>query len=119
MSDIILPKRIDKKSVISGEINYLIRIGNKNKWTRNSIHNLKSTHNDPDPIKITIIKSEQIYVTNLSLNILKHCGYSTIDSFKEQWENWYQTYDDFAKAWLINFELLRPESNNSVLDIFS
>jgi len=81
-NELILPRRITKSQIISGNVDYLIRIGDKNKWSRNAVFNVKESHIDSNPISVVILKSEQVYITNLSLDILKRCGYNSKNDFK-------------------------------------
>ncbi len=104
-NEIILPGRLTLRDIQSGKIDHLIRISDKNKWTKNSIFQLKNSFNSPDSIEIIIISSDLVKVTDISPEFLTRCGYKSQSEFKKQWEAWFQDWNNFSTAWLIFFTL--------------
>ncbi len=103
-NEIIISNRLLLDDVNSGKIDYLIRIGSKNKWTVGTVFELKTSHTENNSIQIKILSSEQIPVKNIPVSLLSRCGYRSQEEFKSQWEDWYQSWDDMSGAWLIHFE---------------
>lgn len=104
-NEIILSNRLSLIDVSSGKIDYLIRLSDKDKWTKNSIFLIKSSYNSPGGIEIIILSSEIIKVQEISSNILSRCGYKSQSEFKEQWTSWFQEWDALSTAWLIHFTI--------------
>lgn len=118
-NEIIISNKILIADVLSRKIDYLIRIGDKNKWTNGTIFDMKESFTSKTSIPVRIISSEKVYVDQLSFDILTRCGYQSQAKFKSQWEDWFQTWDIFATAWLIHFELYIPLKDNNCDDIFA
>ncbi len=118
-NEIILSNRLVIDDIKSGAIDYLIRIGTKNKWTVGSIFELKTSHTENNLIPIKILSSEQIPVKNIPVCLLTRCGYRSQEEFKSQWEEWYQAWDDISEAWLIHFEPYTPLKDIEYDDIFA
>lgn len=113
-NEIIISERILPKDILSGKIDHLIRISDKDKWTKNSIFQLKESFTSPTSIDIIIISSNLVKVIDIPLEILNRCGYKNQDEFKQQWENWFQDWDDNAIAWLIFFNIKSISENKNI-----
>lgn len=105
INDIIVSKRIPKEAILCGKVTHFIRISKKNKWTENSIFELKYSFLDEQSLKVRILKSLEQQVKSISEDILKQCYFKNQAEFKDQWEKCYQNWDDNSKAWVIAFEL--------------
>lgn len=104
LNEIVLSHRIPKEAILRGDVNHLIRIADKNKWSEGSPFYLKETHWDEKPIKIIIVESSEQVAKRISEDILVKAYYRNRDDFKFKWEEkWYQKWD--AKAWVIEFRL--------------
>ncbi len=116
-NEIILPHRIILPDILSGKIDHLIRLSDKNKWTKNSIFDLKESYTSSNSIEIIIISSDLVKVTEIPVNTLSRCGYKSQSDFKHQWESWFQTWDSDSFAWIIFFALKSQyEIKNIVYD---
>ncbi len=104
-NEIILPHRLSLSDIISGKIDHFIRLSDINKWTKNSVFDLKSSYISPDGIEIIILSSEPIRVQDIPLNILTRCGYKSESEFREQWTSWFQEWNAISTAWLIHFTI--------------
>ncbi len=118
-NEIILSNRLVIDDIKSGAIDYLIRIGTKNKWTIGTVFELKTSHTENISIPINILSSEQIPVKDIPVSLLSRCGYRSQEEFKSQWEEWYQAWDDISEAWLIHFEPYTPLKDIEYDDIFA
>ena len=115
INDIIVSKRIPKEAILCGNVTHFIRISKKNKWRKNTIFELKYSYLDEKSIKVRILKSYEQQVKSISEDVLKGCYYRNKAEFKDQWEKWFQTWDDGAKAWVVTFKLLDAEQMMSNL----
>lgn len=114
LSEIIISDKINKEDILSGKIDYLIRIGDKNKWTSGSIFDLKSSHISDNFTQIRILSSTLIKVTEIPINILNRSGYKIQIDFIQQWERWFQKWNDNSFAWIIHFEIYNPQPQKEI-----
>lgn len=104
LNEIIFSKRIPKEAIINGDVNHLIRIADKNKWSKNSVFELKESHLDENSIKIIIVSSNEYIAKCIPNYVLKGCYYKNREEFEKQWERLCQKWE--GKAWVIKFRLL-------------
>jgi len=105
-NEIILSSRLSFDDIISRKIDHLIRINDKNKWTKNSIFSLKPSHISLLSIDIIILSSELVKIQDITIETLNRCGYNSQSEFKEQWENWFKEWNEDSIAWLIYFNII-------------
>lgn len=121
-NEIILSSRLTLGDIQSGKIDHLIRISDKNKWTKNSIFQLKDSFTSSNSIDIIIISSDLVKVTEIPLETLYRCGYKSQSDFKEQWKAWFQNWDPHSLAWVIFFALKSQHEVKNIIydeDIFA
>ncbi len=106
INDIIISKRIPKEAILSGKVTYIVRISKKNKWSKDSIFEIKFSYLDEQSIQVRIIELLEQQVKCISEDVLKRCYYRNQAEFKDQWEKWFQNWDNGAKAWVVAFKLL-------------
>ncbi|OGM12037.1 hypothetical protein A2Z22_01890 [Candidatus Woesebacteria bacterium RBG_16_34_12] len=110
INEIIISHRIPIETIISGEVNHIIRIGAKNKWTAGSIFDLKCSHRDNESTKVIIEESTEQVAKDISEEVLTKCYYRNREKFRQNWEKWYQRWE--SSAWVIKFGLLPHELDN-------
>ena len=103
INEIIISKRIPIEAILSGEVNQIIRIAWKNKWSTGAIFGLKCSFKDKDSIKVIIVESKEQVAKNISDEVLDKCYYKNREKFREEWQKWYQEWD--STAWVIKFKL--------------
>lgn len=104
INEIIISHRIPKEAILNGEVNTIIRIAAKNKWSQGSIFDLKCSHQDKESIKVIIVESTEQIAENISEEVLTKCYYRNREKFREKWEKWYQKWE--SNAWVVKFGLL-------------
>lgn len=105
INEIIVSKRIPREAILKGDVNHIIRIANKNKWSKNSVFELKESRLDKKPIKVIILDSSEQVAKRIPEEILTKCYYRNQDDFKNKWvEKWHQKWD--GEAWVVKFGLL-------------
>ena len=105
INEIIVSRRIPKEAILSGKVNYLIRLAEKNKWSKGSIFQLKYSYMDKEAIEVVIVDSREQVAKYISEDVLAKAYYKNQEEFKNQWQKWSQKYDDYASAWVIEFKL--------------
>jgi len=104
-NEIILSKRIPKEAILSGEVNHLIRLAEKNKWSKGSVFELKYSYMDKESIEVVIVDSIEQVAKYISEDVLIKAYYHNKDEFRQQWERWSQKWNDYSNAWVIEFKL--------------
>lgn len=100
INEIVISHRIPIEKIISGEVNYIIRIAEKNKWRPGSIFYLKCSHQDKESMKVIIEDSKEQVAKDISEEVLTKCYYKNLEKFRQQWEKWYQRLE--SSAWVIS-----------------
>ena len=107
INEIIISNRIPKEAILSGEVNTIIRIADKNKWKTGSIFGLKFSYKDKESITVIIEDSKEQVAKDISDEVLITSGYKNRNKFREQWEEkWNQKWN--SKAWVIKFSFTHP-----------
>jgi len=104
LNEIIISHRIPKEAILSCDVNHLIRIADKKKWSEGLLFYLKDSHWDESPIKVVIVSAKKQIAKDIPEEVLRKCYYRNQKEFKTLWEEkWYQKWD--ANAWVIKFKL--------------
>jgi len=107
INEIIVTNRIPKEAILCGEVNTILRIAKKNKWSPGSIFELKFSYKDKESIKVVIEESKEQVAKYISEEVLYQCFFKTRGKFREYWEEkWYQRWD--ARAWVVKFKVTYP-----------
>jgi len=106
INEIIISNRIPRTAVLTGEVNTIIRIADKNKWRPGSIFGVKFSNKDKESIPVLIEESKEVVARDISAEVLLTSGYKNQNKFREQWENWNQKWN--SKAWVIKFSVTHP-----------
>lgn len=104
LKEIVISNRIPRNAVLNGDVNTIIRISQKNKWSPGSIFDLKCSHKDKESIKVIIEESTEQVAKDISEEVLTKCYYRNREKFRQQWEKWYQRWE--SSAWVVKFGLL-------------
>jgi len=105
INEIIVTNRIPKEAILNGEVDTVIRIAKKNRWSQGSIFELKFSYKDKESIRVLIEDSKEQVAKNISDEVLNKCFFSNREKFRYYWEEkWYQKWD--ARAWVVKFGLL-------------
>ena len=76
INEIVISHRIPIEKIISGEVNHIIRIAAKNKWSPGSIFDLKCSHKDSESMKVIIEDSKEQVAKDISEEVLTKCYYT-------------------------------------------
>src|SRR5659263_33019 len=106
LKEIVISNRIPIETILTGDVNTIIRISEKNKWRQGSIFDLKCSHQDKESIKVIIVESTEQIAENISEEVLTKCYYKNREKFLQNWEKWYQRWE--SSAWVVKFGLLPP-----------
>ena len=104
INEIVISNRIPRNAVLNGDVNTIIRIASKNKWSPGSIFDLKCSHKDSKSMKVIIEDSKEQVAKDISEEVLTKCYYRNREKFRQQWEKWYQRWD--SNAWVVKFGVL-------------
>jgi hypothetical protein len=70
INEIIVTNRIPHEAILNGEVNTIIRIAEKNKWSPGSIFELKFSYKDKESIKVVIEESKEQVAKFISEEVL-------------------------------------------------
>jgi hypothetical protein len=104
LKEIVISNRIPIETILTGDVNTIIRISEKNKWRQGSIFDLKCSHQDKESIKVIIVESTEQIAENISEEVLTKCYYKNREKFLQNWEKWYQRWE--SSAWVVKFGVL-------------
>jgi len=111
INEIIVTHRIPHEAILNGEVNTIIRIAKKNKWSPGSIFELKFSYKDKESIKVVIEDSKEQEAKYISEEVLNQCFFKNRGKFRYYWEEkWYQKWD--ARAWVVKFKVTHPALYN-------
>jgi hypothetical protein len=110
LKEIVISNRIPIETILNGDVNHIIRISEKNKWSQGAIFDLKCSHKDKESIKVIIVESTEQVAEDISEEVLTKCYYRNREKFQEKWEKWYQRWE--SSAWVVKFGLLPSNLDN-------
>src|SRR5659263_631680 len=114
LKEIVISNRIPIETILNGDVNHIIRISEKNKWSQGAIFDLKCSHKDKESIKVIIVESTEQVAEDISEDVLGKCYYGNGEKFRGKGENGYKKGE--SSAWVVNFGLFPPTKETFFLN---